>query len=91
MNWSSVLDYHAVRTPEKPITVFEAPRSATARWRYAPALAAGCMPAGGPWRRGGPALVDCPEFLETVFAANYLGAIAMPINCRRLAAPEVAE
>ena len=31
---------------------------------------------------------NCPEFLETVFAANYLGAVAMPINWR-LAAPEV--
>ena len=31
---------------------------------------------------------NCPEFLETVFAINYLGAIAMPINWR-LAAPEV--
>jgi fatty-acyl-CoA synthase len=31
---------------------------------------------------------NCPEFLETSFAANYLGAIAMPINWR-LAAPEV--
>ena len=31
---------------------------------------------------------NSPEFLETVFAANYLGAIAMPINWR-LAAPEV--
>ena len=31
---------------------------------------------------------NCPEFLETIFAANYLGAVAMPINWR-LAAPEV--
>ena len=31
---------------------------------------------------------NCPEFLETIFAANYLGAIAMPINWR-LAASEV--
>ncbi len=31
---------------------------------------------------------NCPEFLETVFAANYVGAVAMPINWR-LAAPEV--
>src|SRR5207253_4101390 len=31
---------------------------------------------------------NCTEFLETIFAANYLGAIAMPINWR-LAAPEV--
>jgi len=31
---------------------------------------------------------NCPELLEAVFAANHLGAIAMPINWR-LAAPEV--
>jgi acyl-CoA synthetase (AMP-forming)/AMP-acid ligase II len=31
---------------------------------------------------------NCTEFLETIFAANFLGAIAMPINWR-LAAPEV--
>ena len=31
---------------------------------------------------------NCPEMLETIFAANHLGAIAMPINWR-LAAPEV--
>jgi acyl-CoA synthetase (AMP-forming)/AMP-acid ligase II len=31
---------------------------------------------------------NCPEFLEALFAANYLGAIAMPINWR-LAAPEM--
>jgi fatty-acyl-CoA synthase len=31
---------------------------------------------------------NCTEFLEAIFAANYLGAIAMPINWR-LAAPEL--
>jgi acyl-CoA synthetase (AMP-forming)/AMP-acid ligase II len=31
---------------------------------------------------------NCPEMLETIFAANHLGAIAMPINWR-LAAAEV--
>lgn len=31
---------------------------------------------------------NCPEFLETMFAANYLGAVVMPINWR-LAPPEV--
>ncbi len=31
---------------------------------------------------------NCPEFLQVIFAANYLGAIAMPINWR-LAAAEV--
>ena len=51
--------------------------------------------AGGLARRGvGPGDVvailsyNCPEFLEALFAANHLGAIAMPINWR-LAAPEV--
>ncbi len=51
--------------------------------------------AGGLAERGvGPGDVvailsyNCPEFLETLFAANALGAIAMPINWR-LAAPEV--
>src|SRR5207302_6709486 len=31
---------------------------------------------------------NCPELLETIFAASHLGAVAMPINWR-LAAPEV--
>jgi acyl-CoA synthetase (AMP-forming)/AMP-acid ligase II len=31
---------------------------------------------------------NCPEFLETIFASNFLGAMVMPINWR-LAAPEV--
>jgi acyl-CoA synthetase (AMP-forming)/AMP-acid ligase II len=31
---------------------------------------------------------NCPEFLETIFAASHLGAVAMPINWR-LAPPEV--
>ena len=29
---------------------------------------------------------NCTEFLETIFAANHLGAIAMPINWRLAAA-----
>ncbi|HEY4376024.1 MAG TPA: long-chain fatty acid--CoA ligase, partial [Acidimicrobiales bacterium] len=51
--------------------------------------------AGGLHERGiGPGSVvgllsyNCPELLEALFAANHLGAIAMPINWR-LAAPEV--
>ena len=60
------------------------------RWRAgATALAARSARTRG--RRGdvvGLLSYNCPEFLETIFAANYLGAIAMPINWR-LAAPEV--
>ena len=85
-----MLAHHATRTPDQAITVFE---GATTTYGEMAARAAGL--AGGLAARGvGPGDVvgllsyNCPEFLETVFAANYLGAIAMPINWR-LAAPEV--
>ena len=90
MNWFAVLAHHADRTPDKAITVFEGETTTYARdGRRAPALAGGLHRAR---RRSGDVVgllsYNCPEFLETIFAANYLGAIAMPINWR-LAAPEV--
>jgi len=90
MNWFGVLEHHAARTPDKPIAVFEG-RTTTyaAMATSAAALAAGLSDRGV---RSGDVVAllsyNCTEFLETVFAANYLGAIAMPINWR-LAAPEV--
>src|SRR5262245_14865672 len=90
MNWFGVLLHHATRTPNKPITVFEG-----ATTTYAQMAARATALAGGLHEHGvgagdvvGLLSYNCPEFLETVFAANYLGAIAMPINWR-LAAPEV--
>src|SRR5437899_9106696 len=90
MNWLTVLAHHAARTPDKAMTVFEG--EATTYREMATRVAA---LAGGLAERGvgrgevvGLLSYNCPEFLETVFAANYLGAIAMPINWR-LAAPEV--
>ena len=65
-------------------------RRPTARWPSGPPL----WPLGWPTRGVVPGDVvgllsyNCPEFLETIFAANRLGAIAMPINWR-LAPPEV--
>ncbi len=89
-NWFAVLEHHATRTPEKPITVF---RGETITYRQMAARAAAL--AGGLSRIGvgrgevvGLLSHNCPEFLEVIFASNYLGAIAMPINWR-LAAPEV--
>src|SRR5256885_13382905 len=90
MSWLGVLEHHARSTPTKPLCVFEgdvvtyeemAARSA--------ALAAG-LQERGVGARDVVALLsyNCTEFLETIFAANYLGAIAMPINWR-LAGPEV--
>ena len=90
LNWFAVLAHHAIRTPEKAITVFEG----EATTYKAMALRAAALAAGLSERGVGPGEVvallsyNCPEFLETVFAANYLGAIAMPINWR-LAALEV--
>jgi len=90
MNWFTVLAHHAARTPEKPITVFDGETTTYKDMaERVLALAAGLAEAGV-GQGGVVALLsyNCPEFLETIFAANYLGAIAMPINWR-LAAPEV--
>jgi len=90
LNWFSVLAHHATMTPEKPITVFEGEVTTYREMaERATALAAGLAERGVDKRDVvGLLSYNCPEFLETVFAANYLGAIAMPINWR-LAAPEV--
>ncbi len=90
VNWFGVLAHHAERSPERAITVFEGETTT-----YAQMAASAVALAGGLHERGvGPGDVvgllsyNCPEFLQTIFAANYLGAVAMPINWR-LAAPEV--
>ena len=90
VNWCNVLAHHARRTPDKVFTLFE--NEAITYGEMATRVAA---LAGGLAGRGvGPGDVvailsyNCPEFLEALFAANHLGAIAMPINWR-LAAPEV--
>jgi acyl-CoA synthetase (AMP-forming)/AMP-acid ligase II len=90
LNWFAVLAHHASRSPDKPITVFEGqPVTYGEMERRAIALGGGLF-GRGVGRGEVVALLsyNCPEFLETIFAANYLGAIAMPINWR-LAAPEV--
>jgi fatty-acyl-CoA synthase len=90
MNWFAVLTHHAARTPGKPLTVFDGHAVSYAEMvERASALACG-LHAQGVGRGDVVALLsyNCTEFLETIFAANYLGAVAMPINWR-LAAPEV--
>ena len=90
MNWYTVLAHHAARTPDKAITVFEGERTTYGEMAVRVAALAGGLSRRGVGRGDVVALLsyNCPEFLETIFAANYLGAIAMPINWR-LAAPEV--
>ena len=90
MSWYGVLEHHALRTPSKPIAIFG---SETVTYdemaTRARALAAGLQEEGvSAGDVVGLLSYNCTEFLEAIFAANYLGAIAMPINWR-LAAPEL--
>ena len=90
VNWFAVLAHHATRAPDKAMTVFEGETITYGEMAgRAAALAAGLHERGiGRGDVVGLLSYNCPEMLETLFAANYLGAIAMPINWR-LAAPEV--
>ncbi len=90
MSWLGVLEHHASRTPSKPLAVFgDDIITYQGMADSAATLAAGLHARGvGAGDVVGLLSYNCIEFLETIFAANYLGAIAMPINWR-LAAPEV--
>jgi acyl-CoA synthetase (AMP-forming)/AMP-acid ligase II len=89
-NWCAVLSHHARRTPDKPVAVF-----GSSAVTYSELCARSLALARGLFESGvragdvvGLLSYNCIEFLETIFAANALGAIAMPINWR-LAAPEI--
>jgi acyl-CoA synthetase (AMP-forming)/AMP-acid ligase II len=90
MNWFAVLAHHASRTPDKPLCRFGDDVVTYAEMERRAAALAGGLQASGVGVGDVVALLsyNCNEFLETIFAANYLGAVAMPINWR-LAAPEV--
>ena len=88
MSWVGVLEHHATRTPDKPLAVFG---DDVVTYRQmadrAAALAAGLQARGvGAGDVVGLLSYNSIEFLETIFAANHLGAIAMPINWRLAAA-----
>jgi O-succinylbenzoate-CoA ligase len=90
MSWVGVLEHHASRTPNKPLAIYgdETVTYGEMAARAA-ALAAGLHEHGvGAGDVVALLSYNGTEFLETIFAANYLGAIAMPINWR-LAAPEL--
>ncbi len=90
MSWFGVLEHHARRTPSKPLAVFgDDVVTYRAMEDWAAALATGLHARGvGAGDVVGLLSYNNIEFLATIFAANYLGAIAMPINWR-LAAPEL--
>ncbi|MEZ5143475.1 MAG: long-chain fatty acid--CoA ligase [Acidimicrobiales bacterium] len=90
LSWLTVLEHHAARTPDKPIAV-DGDDVVTYRAMVERAATA----AAGLHERGvgagdvvGLLSYNSADFLTTIFAANHLGAIAMPINWR-LAADEV--
>jgi fatty-acyl-CoA synthase len=90
MSWLGVLEHHARRTPDKAIAVF-----GDHAVMYQGMVAWSAAVAGGLQERGVGAgdvvallSYNNIEFLTTIFGANHLGAIAMPINWR-LAPPEL--
>jgi len=90
MSWCSVLEHHACRTPRRPLAVC-GDEVVTYRGMvdWAAALAGGLHARGvGSGDVVGLVSYNSIEFLATIFAANHVGAIAMPINWR-LAAPEL--
>ena len=90
LNWFAVLAHHAIRTPDKPLTRFEGETTTYGQLAQGAVAFAGGLHQRGVRQGDVVALLsyNCPQFLEALFAANYLGAVAMPINWR-LAAPEV--
>jgi acyl-CoA synthetase (AMP-forming)/AMP-acid ligase II len=90
LSWLSVLEHHARRAPGKPIAVMGGDAVTYEHMRTWSAAVAGGLAARGV-RAGdvvGLLSYNSVEFLTTIFAANYLGAVAMPVNWR-LAAPEL--
>ena len=90
VNWCTVLAHHAEPAPDKVMTIFEGAATTYREMAGRVAATAAGLAERGVGRGDVVAILsyNCPEFLEALFAANALGAIAMPINWR-LAAPEV--
>ena len=89
LSFLSVLEQGAARTPDESLAVY-GDRTVTYQGMvdWAATLAAGLQARGmGAGDVVGLLSYNCTEFLATIFAANHLGAIAMPVNWR-LAAPE---
>ena len=83
-HWCTHLERHALQTPDRPAVRFQ---GATTTWRelrdrvvdLSHALARRGV---GPGERVAILTWNRPELLETVLAANRLGALAVPVNFR---------
>ncbi len=90
LSWVGVLEHHARRKPDRPLAIF-----GDDMVTYQGMVERAGTLAGGLHARGvgvgdvvGLLSYNNIEFLTTLFAANHLGATAMPVNWR-LAAPEL--
>lgn len=90
LNWCAVLEHHAERRPDRAMCIFGDETVTYAQMADRVSRTAAGLRARGVGQGDIVALLayNSIEFLETIFAANHLGAVAMPINWR-LAAPEV--
>ncbi|HVV77757.1 MAG TPA: long-chain fatty acid--CoA ligase [Mycobacteriales bacterium] len=90
VSWCAVLEHHARRSPDHPVAVFEGRTTTYDELARNAAAFAGGLSERGVSAGDVVALLsyNCTEYLESIFAVNHLGAIAMPINWR-LAAPEI--
>ena len=90
LNWVAVLEHHARRRPDAPLAVSDGRTVSYCEiLAWTRHLAAGLADRGVD--RGdvvGLLSYNSLEFLATIFAANTLGAVAMPVNWR-LAGPEL--
>jgi acyl-CoA synthetase (AMP-forming)/AMP-acid ligase II len=84
MSWLGVLEHHARRTPDRALAVCgDEIVTYHGMADRAAALAAGLATRGiGAGDVVGLLSYNSIEFLATIFAANHVGAIAMPINWR---------
>ncbi|HET6968697.1 MAG TPA: AMP-binding protein, partial [Ornithinibacter sp.] len=90
VSWCGVLEHHATRHPDKAITIYDGEPTTYAQMAARTAALAGGLADRGvaPGDVVGLLSYNRPEMLEAMFAANHLGAVAMPVNWR-LAGPEV--
>ena len=90
MSWLGVLEHHARHTPGKPLGVFGNDVVTYGGMADRAAALAGGLQARdvGSGDVVGLLAYNSIDFITTIFAANHLGAIAMPVNWR-LAAPEL--
>jgi fatty-acyl-CoA synthase len=90
-HWNNQLERHASVHPERAAIRFEGVTTTWAGLRRRVHALAGALARRGVSSGDRVALImgNRPEFIETMLAANLLGAIAVPVNFR-LAGPEAA-